>query len=81
MGVALPRSRSARRTVRVKERESQPIPLLAPGDQGERFVEHNNSSFFCLEVWPTPPGYAKEKSKRNHVPIVYGTLFRLQAII
>jgi hypothetical protein len=52
--------------------------FVSPSDQGDEFILHNSNLLFYIDVRLVPPCCVKVKSKRNHIPIIYGTMFRLQ---
>jgi hypothetical protein len=51
--------------------------LIGAGDEGDGFVLHSHLQL-CIAVWPTPPSCARLE-KRNGIPFVYGTVFRLSS--
>ena len=50
-------------------RNSKTDSFVGLGDQSDGFVLHSNF-LFCVDVWPTPPCFAKVKHKRSHIPII-----------
>jgi len=51
--------------------------LISPGDQGDGFVLHGNLLFASM-CGQRRLAILKKRPKRNHIPIICGTMFRLQ---